>query len=419
MEPQFQLAYRKGDTKMNERILISGASIAGLTVAHWLARYGFRPTVVERAPGLRPGGHGVDLRDQATGVAERMGIMPQVRAAAADVQGMKFVDAHDRTVARIDTTAASEAEIMRGDLVTLLHQAAGPGVEYVFSDSIRQLEQDGDGVTVSFDHANTRRFDLVIGADGLHSTVRRLAFGPESRYVRHKGGYGAFANADAALGEDRWVTMYNLPGKMAGIYRSGNHAQAKAYFVFRSGPLAYDHNDAGQQKRLLSDAFAGETSWKIRELLAGALADPDFYFDAASQVHMDCWFSGRVALVGDAAWCASPASGAGAELALAGAYRLAGELAAADGDHRAAFPRYQDAHRALVRTKQRIGFNLRLMVPKTAAGRRVRNILARLPLMRVIAAVQRLAPAGRRPTLPDYIPAPLALPTGGEGRRLA
>jgi 2-polyprenyl-6-methoxyphenol hydroxylase-like FAD-dependent oxidoreductase len=405
MEPQFQLAYRKGDTKMNERILISGASIAGLTVAHWLARYGFRPTVVERAPGLRPGGHGVDLRDQATGVAERMGIMPQVRAAAADVQGMKFVDAHDRTVARIDTTAASEAEIMRGDLVTLLHQAAGPGVEYVFSDSIRQLEQDGDGVTVSFDHANTRRFDLVIGADGLHSTVRRLAFGPESRYVRHKGGYGAFANADAALGEDRWVTMYNLPGKMAGIYRSGNHAQAKAYFVFRSGPVAYDHNDAGQQKRLLSDAFAGETSWKIRELLAGALADPDFYFDAASQVHMDCWFSGRVALVGDAAWCASPASGAGAELALAGAYRLAGELAAADGDHQAAFPRHQDAHRALVRTKQRIGFNLRLMVPKTAAGRRVRNILARLPLMRVIAAVQRLAPAKALPTLPRYAPA--------------
>jgi 2-polyprenyl-6-methoxyphenol hydroxylase-like FAD-dependent oxidoreductase len=390
---------------MNERILISCASIAGLTVAHWLARYGFRPTVVERAAGLRPGGNGVDLRDQATGVAERMGIMPQVRAAAADVQGMKFVDAHDRAVARIDTTGASEVEIMRGDLVALLHQAAGPGVEYVFGDSIRHLEQDGDGVTVSFDHANTRRFDLVIGADGLHSTVRRLAFGPESQYVRHKGGYGAYANADAALGEDRWVTMYNLPGKMAGIWRSGNHAQAKALFVFRSPALAYDHRDAGQQKRLVSDAFSGETSWKIRELLAGALADPDFYFDAASQVHMDCWFSGRVALVGDAAWCASPASGAGAELALVGAYRLAGELAAAGGNHRTAFPRYQDSHRALVRAKQRIGFNVRLMVPKTAAGRRVRNTFARLPITRVIGAVQRLIPAKRLPALPEYVPA--------------
>src|SRR5262249_53124714 len=164
---------------MNERILNSGASIAGLTAAHWLARYGFRPTVVERAAGLRGGGNGVDVRDLAVAVAERMGIMPQVRAAAADVQGMKFVDAHDRAVARIDTTAASEAEIRRGDLVALLHRAAGRGVESLFGASTRQLGKDGDGVTVSFDHADTRRFDLVIGADGLHSTVRRLAFGPE------------------------------------------------------------------------------------------------------------------------------------------------------------------------------------------------------------------------------------------------
>ena len=390
---------------MNERILISGASIAGLTVANWLARYGFHPTVVERAPGLRPGGNGVDLRGQAVDVAEGIGIMPQVRAAATDVQGMKFVDASDRSVARIDTTGASEAEIMRGDLVALLHQATGPGVEYVFGDSIRYLEQDGDGVTVSFDRADTRRFELVIGADGLHSTVRQLAFGPESRYIRHKDHYFAFANADAALSENRWVTMYNLPGKMAGIYRSGNHAQAKAYFVFRSPTLAYDYRDVDQHKRLVRDAFASETSWRIKELLAAALADPDFYFDALSQVHMDSWFSGRVALVGDAAWCASPASGAGAELALVGAYRLAGELAAAGGNHQVAFPRYQDSHRALVREKQKIRTNVRLMVPRTAAGRWFRNAFARLPITRVTGAVQRLMPAKRLPTLPEYAPA--------------
>jgi 2-polyprenyl-6-methoxyphenol hydroxylase-like FAD-dependent oxidoreductase len=402
---------------MNERILISGASIAGLTVAYWLARHGFRPTVVEQAPGVRPGGHGVDVRDLASDVVTRIGIMPQVRAAAADVQGMKFVNAHDRAVARIDTTGATEAEIMRGDLVALLHQATGSGAEYLFGDSIRRLEQDDDGVTVFFDHAGTRRFDLVIGADGLHSTVRRLAFGPESLYVRHKGGYGAYANADAALGENRWVTMYNRPGKMAGIWRSGNHAQAKAYLVFRSPALAYDHRDAAQQKRLVRDAFADETSWKIKELLAAAQADPDFYFAACSQVHMDCWFAGRVALVGDAAWCASPASGAGAELALVGAYRLAGELAAAGGNHHVAFPRYQDSHRGLVRHKQKIGTNVRLMVPKTTAGKWARNAFARLPITRVMGAVQRLAPARRRPTLPDYIPAPLTLSSGGEGHR--
>jgi len=386
---------------MNERILISGASIAGLTVARWLSRFGFHPTVVERAPGLRPGGNGVDLRDHAVEIAERMGIMPQVRAAATDVRGMKFVDAHDRAVARIDIAGASEVEIMRGDLVALLHQATGAGVEYVFGDSIRDLQQDHEGVTVSFDRGDTRRFDLVIGADGLHSTVRRLAFGPESRYLRHKNHYGAFANADAALGENRWVTMYNLPGKMAGIYRSGNRAQAYACFMFRSPALAYDHRDVELHKRLLQEAFAGETSWRIKELLTAALADPDFYFDALCQVHMDSWFSGRVALVGDAAWCASPASGAGAELALVGAYRLAGELAAAGGNHQLAFPRYEDSHRALVGSKQQIGLNVRLMVPKTAAGIRARNAFARLPLLEVMAGLQRRIQPTPEP-LPDY-----------------
>src|SRR5262249_50962959 len=149
----------QGRTQMNERILISGASIAGLTTAHWLARHGFHPTIVERAPGLRPGGNGVDLRDQAVDIAEHMGIMPQVRAAATDVQGTKSVGAGDRGVARMDVRGASEVEIMRGALVALLPQATGPGVEYIFGASTRRLEQAGDGVRVPFAHADPRRFD--------------------------------------------------------------------------------------------------------------------------------------------------------------------------------------------------------------------------------------------------------------------
>jgi 2-polyprenyl-6-methoxyphenol hydroxylase-like FAD-dependent oxidoreductase len=372
---------------MNERILISGAGIAGLTLAHHLARRGYRPTVVERASGPREGGNGVDVRDQAIEVVRRMGILPQVQAAAADVLGMKFVDADDRCVARIDTREPGTVEIMRGDLVALLRHVTD--VEYLFGDSVRQLDQDDDGVTVSFEHAATRRFDLVVGADGMHSTVRRLAFGPEAGFIRHKDHYFAFANADSGLSENRWVTMYNVPGKMAGIYRSGNHAQAKAYLVFRSGVLDYDHRDIAAHKRLVSDAFAAESSWRTRELLAAALADPDFYFDSLSQVHLDSWSAGRVVLTGDAAWCASPASGAGAELALVGASGLAEALAAADGDHRIAFPRYQAGHHALVGAKQRIGLNVALMVPKTATGRRVRDTLARLPLMHI---AQRLTP---------------------------
>lgn len=397
---------------MDNRILISGAGIAGLTLAHWLARYGFKPTVVERAPGLRAGGNGVDLRGRAIEVAERMGVMEQVRAASTDVVGMKFVDAADRAVARVDIRGDGGVEIMRGDLLELLHRAAGGAVEYVFGDSVTALGQTGDGVDVAFERGPDRRFGLVLGADGLHSTVRRLAFGAESRFLRHKGHYFAFADAPAALGEDRWMTMYNLPGRMAGIYRSGHHRQAKAYFIFRSPELpAYDHRDVDAHRRMIGDAFAAEASWRTADLLAAALADPDFYFDALSQVRMDSWSTGRVALAGDAAHCASPASGAGAELALVGAYRLAGELAAADGDHALAFRRYREGHRAMVEKKQRIGPNLGLMVPRTRTGRRVRDTLAALPLMRIAAAADRLAAAAdSRRSLPRY---PAAAPATG------
>ncbi|MEV6029471.1 FAD-dependent monooxygenase [Streptomyces sp. NPDC052036] len=332
---------------MNGRILISGASIAGLTLAHWLARHGFSPTIVERAPELRTGGNGVDVSGDAIAVAERMGLMGRIRQLAADVHGMKFVDAADRAVARIDTRDDASVEIMRGDLVALLREATDD-VEILFGDSIQALKQDDHGVTVTFEHHPARHFDLVIGADGMHSNLRGLAFGPEERFIEHKDHYFAFANADGRLGEDRWVTMFNTPGKMTGIYRSGNHAQAKAYFILRSERLDYDHRDVAEHKRLVAEAFADQPWQPVRGLLATALADPDFYFDALAQVQMDSWSNGRIALVGDAAWCASPASGAGAELALVGAYRLAGELAAAGGDHQVAFARYDSAHRPLV-----------------------------------------------------------------------
>ncbi|MFI6176445.1 FAD-dependent monooxygenase [Nonomuraea sp. NPDC051191] len=387
---------------MNERVLISGASIAGLALAHWLTRHGFRPTIVERAPRLRTGGNGVDVRGDAVEVAARMGIMPRVRELAADVHGMRFVDAGDRPVARVEFRDPGSVEIMRGDLVALLDEATD--VEILFGDTIRGLEQDDDGVRVTFEHAPARAFDLVVGADGMHSHVRRLVFGPEEEFVRHKDHYFAFADADAALGEDRWVTMFNTPGRMAGIYRSGNHAQAKAYFIFRSAPLDYDHRDVAEHKRLVSRTFGDETSWRTRELLDSALADPDFYFDALGQVHMDSWSQGRVVLVGDAAWCASPASGAGAELALVGAYRLAGELAAAGGDQRVAFARYDAVHRPLVEKKQQIGPNVRLMVPRTEGGRCVRDALVRLPLMKAVGAVERRVQGRNARPLPVYGP---------------
>ncbi|MET7464802.1 FAD-dependent monooxygenase [Nonomuraea sp. NPDC005501] len=356
---------------MSKKVLISGASIAGQTLAYWLTKHGFRTTVVERTSGLRTGGQGVDVRDQALEVVERMGILPRIRVAVADVREMRFVDAAGQRVASVEL--ANDIEIMRGDLVKILYDVTKDDVDYVFGDSIKSLAQDPDGVTVAFQGGGTGRFDLVIGADGLHSNVRRLAFGPESQFLDYKGYYFAFGNADAALGADRTITMFNTPGKMVGIYRSGNHAQAKAYFMFRRPePMDYDHHDLDEQRRLLKEHFAGETSWRAPQLLDGARADPDLYFDALSQVRMPSWSAGRVALVGDAAYCASPASGAGAELALTGAYLLATELAAGE-DHREAFRRYEEKHRELVDVKVQISDNLGMMVPETQDDIQARN----------------------------------------------
>jgi 2-polyprenyl-6-methoxyphenol hydroxylase-like FAD-dependent oxidoreductase len=355
---------------MSKTVLISGASIAGQTLAYWLTKHGFRTTVVERTSGLRTGGQGVDVRDQALEVAEEMGILPRIRAAVADVREMQFVGAAGQRVASVEL--ANDIEIMRGDLVKILYDVTKDDVDYVFGDSIKSLAQDSDEVTVTFQSGDTGRFDLVIGADGLHSNVRRLAFGPESEFLDYKGYYFAFGNAEAALGADRTITMFNTPGKMVGIYRSGNHAQAKAYFMFRCPePVDYDYHDLDEQRRLLKEHFAGETSWRAPELLDGALADPDLYFDALSQVRMPSWSAGRVALVGDAAYCASPASGAGAELALTGAYTLAGELA--KGNYGEAFRRYEDRQRELVDTKLQIEDNLGLMVPETQNDIQARN----------------------------------------------
>jgi 2-polyprenyl-6-methoxyphenol hydroxylase-like FAD-dependent oxidoreductase len=218
---------------VNERILISGASIAGLTLAHWLGRHGFRPVIVERAAALRTGGNGVDVRGRAGEVAERTGIMPRVRALTADVLGIKFVDAADRAVARVDmrTLDPSSVEIMRGDLVALLREVTD--AEILFGDSIRGLEQDDDAVTVTFEKAPARRFDLVAGADGMHSHVRRLAFGAEDEFVRHKNHYFAFADADAALGEDRWVTMFSTPRRWTTT--TGTRPFTSGWWAMRSG----------------------------------------------------------------------------------------------------------------------------------------------------------------------------------------
>lgn len=385
-----------------QTVLISGAGIAGPTLAYWLARHGLRPTVVEHAAALRSSGSPVDVRGQAVDVAERMGVMARIRHAGTDVTAMSFVNATGRRVGRVNLRAlqqvggSREVELPRGDLASILYQASRDHAEFLFDDSIVALGQDEHGVSVTFDRAQPRRFDLVIGADGLHSAVRRLTFGPESDLVRHMGLYVATMRLDGRDGlieRGREVIMYNTPGRAVAIHPS--RGNALAFFAFRSPAVPdFDHRDIAQHKRLLAAAFA-DGAWRVPELLKRVQAADDLYFDAVSQVRVRPWWHGRVALVGDAASCVS-LFGDGSSLAMAGAFALAEELVASPGDHRSALRRYEARHRTLVDPRQRnIARGASLLIPATRPGILARNLATRLWPVGAAAGWlrRRLAPA--------------------------
>jgi 2-polyprenyl-6-methoxyphenol hydroxylase-like FAD-dependent oxidoreductase len=383
---------------MNSRnLLISGAGIAGLTLAYWLARQGFRVTVVERAQALRSSGNPVDVRGPALAVAERMGIVPRLRQAATGNTGLSFVNAEGRRLARMDlggAQRAGEIELPRGDLASILYETCRDHAELLLDDSIAALRQDGHGVEVTFERAEPRRFDLVIGADGLHSTTRRLAFGAQGGIVRHMGLYVATTPLGGGDGPGRDVLMHNAPGKAVAV--SPTPGGDLAFFLYRSpAEPGFDHRDTSQHKRMLADAFA-DVSWRAPELLERVRVADDLYFDSVSQVVLPRWSIGRVALLGDAASCVS-LFGDGSTLAMAGAFTLAEELAAAPGDPATAFRRYESAHRRLVDPRQRgIRQGAALLVPATRPGILARNLAIRL--WPVLAAMARLPRRLSRPS---------------------
>ncbi len=342
------------------RVLVAGASIAGPALAHWLHRRGAEVTVVERAPGLRPGGQAVDARGVAKEVIRRMGIDAAVRAARTDTAGAHTVDA-DGTVLetfRADDDGGdgyiADIEVLRGDLSRVLHDHSGDGVEHVFGDRIAELTQDADGVDVVFASGDRRRFDLVVGADGLHSGLRAMVFGPHERFVRHLGMVLAFYTVPNEFGIDRWMVDHQESGRSAGLRPLPDASRAMAMLSFVDADFDVDHRDVAAQKRLLRERMAG-LGWSTPRILAHLDDTPDFYLDQVAQVVMDRWSSGRVGLLGDAAFSSSPMSGGGTGLALVGAYLLAGELAAAGWDPAAGFAAYEERMRPYVEANQEIG----------------------------------------------------------------
>jgi 2-polyprenyl-6-methoxyphenol hydroxylase-like FAD-dependent oxidoreductase len=339
-----------------------------------------------------------------------MGLMGRARELSLDQAGIAWVNDRGRVTARMPMELhggegiISEIEILRGDLGQLLYEASRPGTEYLFDDTITGLEQDGTGVSVTFEKASPRRFDLVIGADGLHSVVRGLAFGPESGCVRPLHAYNAWFTASADLDLGGWYLMHNAPGGRVASVRPGRlPGEIKGGLSFRSGPLAYDRRDVAAQQDLLARVFA-DAGWETPRLLAAMRSASDFFFDSLGQVHLDRWSAGRAALLGDAGYCPTPLTGLGTSLALVGAYVLAGELASVNGDHHTAFARYEQVMRPYVTRAQQLppggvaGF-----APRSRAIIRVRDFNMRMMThwpMRLLLAGQ-FSKAGDI-DLPDY-----------------
>jgi 2-polyprenyl-6-methoxyphenol hydroxylase-like FAD-dependent oxidoreductase len=351
------------------RVLISGASVAGLTLAYWLKAHGMTPTLVEKAPALRTGGYKIDIRGTALDVVRRMGLYEQIRAAGTDIQRASMVDREGNEILQMEGDAyglrvGDDLEIGRGALCQILMGQLDE-VEARFGDSIRLISETDEGVWVEFESGTQRTFDLVIGADGLHSTVRRLVFGDEALFAKQLGLTLCVFSVPNWLGLDRREVEYLELGRFVQIWSARGDRNATAAFAYVTPPGEPELSDVAQQKQQMRSVF-GDMNWEVPRLLHEMDAATDFYFDAVTQICMESWSKGRIALVGDAGYCPSPMSGQGTSVALIGAYVLAGELAS----HRyeEAFTQYNSLLRPFILRNQALAIHAAKLMRSKASG---------------------------------------------------
>jgi 2-polyprenyl-6-methoxyphenol hydroxylase-like FAD-dependent oxidoreductase len=394
-------------------VLISGIGIAGPTLAFWLARYGWQPTLVENAPHLRTGGYIIDFWGRGFDVAERMGILPAVRREGYDVQELRLVGADGRRVGGFNAeifraaTNGRYTSIARGELARILYQKIEGSCETIFDDSVTEIEQSPQQVHVTFRHAAPRDFDMVIGADGLHSIVRKLVFGEEVRFERFLNyRVAAFAvNGYRPREQDVYVS-YGVPGKQVARFAM-REDRTMFLFVFADDRTGRSEaQDLNAQKNVLRKEFE-KSGWECPQILAAMESCDSIYFDRVSQIRMDKWSRGRVGLVGDAAFCPSLLAGQGAALAMVGAYVLAGELGESGGQPHQAFARYEERLHPFIAEKQKAAERFAgSFAPKTQLGIFLRNQITRAFKVPLIARLTMGRSLFDRIDLPDYpIPA--------------
>ncbi|MFF0746711.1 FAD-dependent monooxygenase [Streptomyces sp. NPDC004111] len=340
------------------RILVAGGGVAGQALAFWLTRGGHRVTVVERFPALRASGAQVDLRGQGIEAVERMGLLETVRSQLVDEAGVAFVDSRGKPKATIMAntsgkgrqTLTSEYEIMRGDLVRILHEATTNDTEYVFGKSVGGFDQDADRVTAHFSDGTSGEYDLLIGADGQGSRIRRAllpeGFDPYWRVGIHM----AYWFVPRIASDTNIRDTYMVPGGRQIMRRSHNTNETQVYFVMReeSAEASAIHRAPVEQQQTFWAGKFRDAGWQTDRFIEGMRDSPFFYSQEVAQVRIDSWSQGRVVLAGDAAHCASPYSGMGISGGLVGAYVLAGEINRHAGDLPTALANYDRVLRPFV-----------------------------------------------------------------------
>ena len=393
----------------NRKILVSGAGIAGPTLAYWLLRWGFEPTLIDRAPSPRPGGYMIDFWGLGYDVAERMDLLPMLLSDGYRIDELQLVDTHGAKIGGLDGRIFRSAtdnrlvSLLRADLARRLYATVEGKVETMFSDSVRTLSEHDDGVEVTFECSKPRRFDLVVGADGLHSAVRLAAFGQTGAYERYLGYCAAaFSVAGYPYRNEGAYVSYGVPRRQATRYSLRDGRTGFLLVFAEPSRQAAAHHDTLSDKAAVRRAFDG-VGWECGEILDAMSGAEEFYFDSVSQVRMDRWSRGRIALVGDSCFCPSLLAGEGAAFAMAGSYLLAGELKAALGDYERAFRRYQAQFKTFIDAKQKKAESFAAwFTPKTPFRLLLRNMTTRLMTVPFLSDWVMHRFTADRFSLPDY-----------------
>lgn len=363
----------------HKKVLISGASFAGLSTAYWMNKAGYDVTVIEIGEHLKKGGTPVNILGNTIEIVKQMGLFDQIEANKLTMEVMEFKNAGDETE-RLDyiqknqqENGAVEYEIERDVLLNMLYEAIRENVKFVFGDSITGLAERKDHIEVSFKNAPSERFELVFGCDGIHSAVRKYWFGEEKEFSHFLQTYFSITIVDKLLIPEHTIHLYSEPGKSVMLNAYNNKTDIVLCF-FSADEIPYDYRNEAQQRDIILNQFAG-TGWRVPELLEELKQSKTFYFDKLCQMKMPSWTKGRVALVGDAGYCASPAAGRGGSLAIDGAAALADAFRKHPGDFEMAFQEYNHSFRPFIEELQAdvVNFNLDVLVPKTEEAVRKRN----------------------------------------------